>query len=76
MSDQNSSHAGLMWGIFCGVAGGVPKYLVQINSSVSERLIEAVSIAFVCGIAGAMGKHIYDMAKPYVISFFKKLLKR
>lgn len=62
------------WGFFCGITGGMGKYLLDINdfSPFLLKMLGAGITAFMCGVLGAMGKHLYDYLKR--LKFFKTII--
>jgi hypothetical protein len=46
----------------CGAIGGTSYYLF-INTVFITKLLEAGLTAFICGLLGAAGKHLYDKMK-------------
>lgn len=61
---MHQDHNGTIWGIFCGIGGGLTKYFLQINDQpFMTKLIEAGITALVCGLLGAAGKFLFDFIK-------------
>jgi hypothetical protein len=64
---------GAIWGIVCGIPAGLGKYIffLQANAPFSEKLIEAVITAAICGLAGglagAAGKWLWNWLKSKFI---------
>jgi uncharacterized membrane protein YeiH len=55
-------HNGNFFATFCGVVGGMIQYfLIGIDAAFWTKTGEALITAFLCGIVGAFGKHIYDL---------------
>jgi hypothetical protein len=46
----------------CGAIGGT-SYYIFIDAVFMVKLLEAGLTAFVCGLLGAAGKHLYDKVK-------------
>lgn len=47
--------------VLLGIGGGLTQYFIKLNEApFMSKLFEAVITAFVCGIVGAAGKHLYD----------------
>jgi hypothetical protein len=55
-----NSH-GTLWGIACGLAGGMGKYFLQAQLTFPEKLVQAGLTALVCGLLGAAGKYLFDL---------------
>lgn len=49
------------FGIFCGVTGGMIKYLIDIDATFWSKTFEALITAFLCGVVGAAGKYLFDL---------------
>jgi hypothetical protein len=48
-------------GILCGIGGGLTNFFIKMNDApFVTKFIEAGLTAFVCGLLGAAGKHLYD----------------
>jgi hypothetical protein len=68
-NEMGHNNNGTIWGMLCGIGGGLTKYFLQIHDQPFViKLCEAGITALVCGALGAAGKHLYDFAK-------KKFLK-
>ena len=52
-----------LWAAFCGTAGGMTTYILDIQPDFFSKLIQAGFTAFICGMLGAAGKHLYDIVK-------------
>jgi hypothetical protein len=60
------SSQGKIWGIVCGLCGGLPKFFLQAETiSFPHKLMEAGVTALLCGVAGALGKKLVDLAWPH-----------
>jgi hypothetical protein len=55
---------GRLIAFFCGIGGGMTKYIVQINETpFAAKLFEAGVTAIVCGFLGMAGKWLFDFIK-------------
>lgn len=61
------NHNGTLWGISCGVVGGMGKYFLQAQMTFPEKLLQAGLTALVCGLLGAAGKFAFDL----IVKLFK-----
>ncbi len=53
-------------GLISGIAGGLGKYFLQINTPVILNVMGAIFLAFICGIAGVAGKEVYFLTRNYI----------
>ncbi|MCX6210137.1 MAG: hypothetical protein NTZ59_11750 [Bacteroidetes bacterium] len=55
-------------GIGSGLTGGVIKYaaIAEVQVSFNHKLFESVLIAFLCGIAGMIGKELFNWGKKRI----------
>lgn len=51
-----------LFSAMCGAIGGT-SYYIFIDAVFFIKLLEAGFTAFVCGLVGAAGKHLYDKIK-------------
>jgi hypothetical protein len=61
-------------GCICGIIGGGWKYLSQIpfEKDFGIRLFEASITAFLCGLLGVAGKHLFTYMLKKITAHFKK----
>lgn len=62
------------FGAICGIVGGSVDWLLKINmdSVLIDKLIDAGTVALVCGFLGAAGHRLYG----YVDKQIKKITKK
>lgn len=62
--------SGKLVAVVSGLIGGMGKYLLFSSPHPLTQFFTAVITALFCGLAGAAGKHIYDILKS---KYFKKI---
>lgn len=55
-----------------GFIGGMGKYLFIDAPTFPVRFMEATVTALGCGVAGALGKYLFDLLRPVVLAWLKR----